>query len=332
MNERRHFGARLAAATVGLAAALAAGLLLSACGEREPQALPGYVEAELLHVAPVATGTLARVAVARGQRVEAGQPLFAMDGTPELHSAEAAAARQDRAAAQWANLRTGKRPLELTALEQQVLQSDAALAASTSALQRQAQLVDQGFVSAARLDELRAARDRDAARVRELHAQMALARQASRRDEIQAAAADTRAAQADAALAGWRQGQTLRSAPRAGQVFDVVHRPGEVVAAGSPVVSLMPDGALKVLFFVPEQRLPGAAVGATVRIGCDGCAPDQRARIRWVSPQAEYTPPVLYGNEARAKLVFRVEAEPLPGAVLHPGQPVDVRFETGSAR
>jgi HlyD family secretion protein len=331
MTGKRQTARGSSGVAVGLAMALTAGLVLVGCGAREPEALHGYIEAELLHVAPVTTGTLARVAVARGQRVEVGQPLFAMDSTPELHSVAAASARQDRAAAQLANLRTGKRPLEITSLEQQVLQAEAALAGSTSALHRQAQLVDQGFVSAARLDELRATRDRDAARVRELQAQMALARQASRRDEIEAADADTRAAKADTALAGWRQGQTQRNAPQPGQVFDVVHRPGEVVTAGSPVVSLLPDGALKVLFFVPERQLPLAAVGRTVRFACDGCAPDQRARIRWVSPQAEYTPPVLYGNEARAKLVFRVEAEPLPGIDLRPGQPVDVRFDAGRA-
>jgi len=330
MIAKRHPGPGAACVAVSYAMALTAGLLLASCGQREPETLHGYIEAELLHVGPVTTGTLARVAVARGQRVEVGQPLFAMDGTPELHSVAAASARQDRAAAQLANLRTGKRPLEITSLEQQVLQAEAALAGSTSALHRQAQLVDEGFVSAARLDELRATRDRDAARVRELRAQMALARQASRRDEIEAADADTRAAMADTALAGWQQGQTQRTAPRTGQVFDVVHRPGEVVTAGSPVVSLLPDGALKVLFFVPERQLPRAAVGRTVRFACDGCAPDQRAHIRWVSPQAEYTPPVLFGNKARAKLVFRVEAEPLPGIELRPGQPVDVLFEAGS--
>lgn len=306
--------------------AMAAGLLLSACSGRGPQALPGYVEAELLHVAPLATGTVARVAVVRGQHVDAGQALFAMDGTPEARAVDAAAARQDRAAAQRANLQSGRRPLELAALEQQVRQADAALEASTRAWQRQVQLVDQGFLSAARLDELRAARDRDAARVRELQAQASQARQAARRDEIEAAAAEERAALADAALASWRQGQTLRTSPRKAQVFDVVHQAGEVVTAGAPVVSLLPDGALKVLFFVPEPQLQRAVVGATVQVDCDGCAAGATARIRWVSPQAEYTPPVLYGNEARAKLVFRVEAEPLPGAVLRPGQPVDVRF------
>lgn len=309
-----------------LATALTLGLALAACGPHEAPALHGYAEAELVYVAPAATGTLARVAVERGQRVAAGQPLFAMDATPEDRGVEAATARRDRAQAQLANLRTGRRPLEIAALDQQGLQAQAALAASTSALQRQVQLVEQGFVSASRLDELRAARDRDAARVRELQAQLGLARQAARQDEIEAASADSRAAQADAALADWRQGQTERAAPRTGQVFDVLHRPGEVVTAGAPVVSLLPDGALKLLFFVPEPMLVRAAVGTTLQVACDGCAPGLQARVRWVSPQAEYTPPVLYSNEARAKLVFRVEAEPLGGITLRPGQPVDIRF------
>lgn len=311
---------------------LAAALLISACSERDPPALHGYAEAELLHIAPPASGTLAHVAVERGQRVQTGQLLFTMDSTAEARSSDAAQARQERAAAQLANLRTGRRPLELAALEQQGLQAAAALTASSSALQRQQQLVEQGFVTAARLDELRAAQDRDSARVRELQAQLALARQAARRDEVAAAAADARAAQADAALAGWRQAQAERAAPRAGQVFDVVHRPGEVVPAGAPVVSLLPDGALKVVFFVPEPQLPRATAGAMVQLGCDGCAAGLQARIRWVSPQAEYTPPVLYGTGARAKLVYRVEAEPQAGAVLHPGQPVDVRFGAPEGR
>lgn len=323
-------GRRLAGTTAWV---LTAGVVLAmaACSAGEEPPLQGYVEAELLHVAPASAGTLARVTVARGQRVAAGQPLFEMDATPEARAAEAAAARQGRAAAQWANLRSGKRPLELLAIDQQQRQAGAALAAAESALQRQSQLVEQGFVSASRLDELRAARDREQARVGELQAQRAQAQQAARRDEIEAAAAEAHAAQADAALADWRQGQTLRTAPRAGQVFDVVHRPGEVVAAGAPVVSLLPDGELKLLFFVPEPLLPRAAVGSLVQVACDGCAPGLQARIRWVSPQAEYTPPVLYGNEARAKLVFRVEAEPIEGATLHPGQPVDVRLAAASS-
>lgn len=299
---------------------------LAACDGGRSPVMPGYAEADLLYVAPTATATLSRLAVARGQRVEAGQNLFTMERVAEDRSSDAALARRDRAQAQADNLRKGRRPLELEVLRQQLVQAQAGLTVSTAAWERQAQLVQQGFVSALRLDELAASRERDAARVSELKAQIEQARQAARRDELAAADADTRAAAADLALAGWRQGQTTRSAPAAGQVFDVLFRPGEVVAAGSPVVALLPDGAVKLRFFVPQHELSRAAVGGTVQMSCDGCAAGLKARIRWVSPQAEYTPPVIYSNAARAKLVFLVEAEPAVGAALRPGQPVDVRW------
>lgn len=288
--------------------------------------MPGYVEADLLYVAPSSTATVGQIAVARGQRVRAGQPLFTMERVAEDRGTESALARRDRAQAQAENLRKGRRPLELEVLRQQLVQAQALLTVSTIAWDRQAQLARQGFVSALRLDELASARDRDRARVAEVQAQIELARQAARTDEVAAAEADTRAATADLALASWRQDQTARAAPVAGQVFDVLYATGEVVAAGSPVVALLPDGALKLRFFVPQHELGRAAVGATVQVACDGCAAGLTARIRWVSPQAEYTPPVIYSNAARAKLVFRVEADPVPGAALRPGQPVDVRW------
>ena len=312
---------RYLTAIVLTAAALAGG-----CRDAAPPPMPGYAEAELLYVAPTTTATLAQLAVARGQRVQAGQPLFTMERTPEDRAAEAAQARRDRAQAQAANLRSGRRPLELEALRQQLAQAQAGLVASQAALERQTQLVRQGFVSPLRLDELNSARQRDAARVDELRAQLAQAQLAARRDELAAADAEARASGADLSLATWRQEQALRRAPGASQVFDVLYRPGEVVIAGAPVVVLLPDGALKLRFFVPQHELARATIGGTVQLSCDGCAGGLVARIRWVSPQAEYTPPVIYSNAARAKLVFRVEAEPAPGAALRPGQPVDVRW------
>jgi HlyD family secretion protein len=66
-------------------------------------------------------------------------------------------------------------------------------------------------------------------------------------------------------------------------------------------------------------------VGNAVEVRCDGCPGPVAANISFISTQAEYTPPVLYGREARAKLVFLVEARP-EGGNLHPGQPVDVRL------
>jgi len=302
--------------------------LVSACApQSDGMAMSGYAEAELVYVAPSAAGTLRTLAVARGDRVKQGQLLYSLDVDSEAISRDAARARSEQAAAQADDLRTGKRPLELKQIDEQLLQAQATLAGSAATLQRNQKLVEQGYLSASTLDSLVAARDHDAARVNELQAQRAIAAMAARRDEIAAAAASVRGAQADLALAQWREGQKQRVAPADALVFDVMYRTGEWVSAGAPVVALQPADALKVRFFVPEPLLARAAVGSEVALTCDGCAPNLRARIRWVSPQAEYTPPVIYSNASRSKLVFAVEAAPLDGAAaLKPGQPLDVRF------
>jgi len=302
-------------------------LVLAGCGQGPADApMSGYAEADLVYVAPSASGVLQTVAVRRGDKVARGQALYALEADAEALGSDAAAARRDSADAQVRNLRKGRRPAELQAIDQQLAQAAAAFAGSSAALQRNQKLVEQGFQSPARLDELVAARDRDAARIRELQAQRAIAADAARADEIAAAAAAAKGSAADLALARWREGQKQRQAPVDAQVFDVMYRAGEWVNAGSPVVALLPAGAVKVRFFVPEPALAQAAVGREVAVSCDGCPAGLTARIRFVSPQAEFTPPVIYSNDSRGKLVFMVEAEPKDPAALKPGQPVDVRF------
>ena len=311
----------------GTAIALLA-LTLAACTPQAGDApMTGYAEAELVYVGASSAGLLQQVAVQRGDTVTRGQWLFTLDTDAEVLASSAAQARRERAEAQADNLRKGRRAPEVQALDEQLAQARAAATASAAALQRQQRLVEQGFVAALRLDELVAARDRDAARVRELQAQRALATEAAgRSDEIAAAAAETRGNAAELALAQWRQGQRQRAAPVDAVVFDVMHRSGEWVAAGAPVVALLPPTALKVRFFVPEPELSRAALGAEVSLSCSGCPAGSSARIRWVSPQAEFTPPVIYSAGSRSKLVFMVEAEPADPKSLKPGQPLDVRF------
>ena len=104
---------------------------------------------------------------------------------------------------------------------------------------------------------------------------------------------------------------------------------GEWVPAGAPVVTLLPPANVKVRFFVPESRLGSVKVGGRVAIACSGCEANLGATISYVSSQAEYTPPVIYSNDNRTRLVFMVEARPAPeqAAKLHPGQPVDVSLQ-----
>lgn len=310
-------------------ALLGCAALLGACSDKGAPPMSGWAEVQLLQVAPTAGGVLKTVAVKRGQAVQAGQLLFTLDDEAEGQGEAAAVARRERAAAQSANLRQGRRPEELRVIDQQLAQAQAQLSASSTALERQQELVRQGFVSPLRLDELRSNRERDAARVAELQAQQQVARLAARGPEQAAADAELRASGADVELSRWRVGQRQRLAPVAAQVFEVYYEPGETVGAGMPVVALLPPSGLKLRFFVAQGELARATPGALVRLACDGCAEGLSARIRFVSPQAEYTPPVIYSNNARSKLVFLVEAEPADAATaaaLRPGQPVDVRW------
>jgi HlyD family secretion protein len=106
-------------------------------------------------------------------------------------------------------------------------------------------------------------------------------------------------------------------------------RVGEWVAAGDPVVRMLPPENIKVRFFVPQPVLGSLTIGGKVSLHCDGCAADLPATITFVSPQAEYTPPVIYSNETRSKLIFMIEAHPSPADALklHPGQPIAVRLQ-----
>jgi HlyD family secretion protein len=121
-----------------------------------------------------------------------------------------------------------------------------------------------------------------------------------------------------------RLARRVVSTPTAGTIQQVYFRPGEVAPAGRPVVSLLPPGNIKLRFFVPQGTLPRLAIGDAVRIDCDGCAGPLVARVSFISQKAEYTPPVIYSLEERAKLVFMIEARPERPELLRVGQPVRV--------
>ena len=101
------------------------------------------------------------------------------------------------------------------------------------------------------------------------------------------------------------------------------------MGAGSPVVSLLPAGNLKMRFFVPEAVVGALKYGQDVRASCDGCGAPIPAKITYISRQAEFTPPVIFSREQRTKLVFLIEARPAPGDAvkLKPGQPLDVSLK-----
>lgn len=309
------------------AGALAACLAAAGCGQGHPPAYQGYAEGEFVLVAAPSAGRLEKRFVQRGESVEAGAPLFTLEQENEKAARSEAQSRLDNAQARLANLSAARRLPEIDALRAQQRQAIAARTLSAEQLRQQEKLYSQKFISLAGLEAARALYDRDTGRLAETEAQLRNAGLAiGREQEIGAAHADVEAGRAVLAQSDWRLGQRAVRAPAKASVQDTFYAEGEWLQAGSPVVSLLPAGAVKLRFFVPETALAGIAPGLAVRVTCDGCSAPIKARVNYVSRQAEYTPPVIYSREQRARLVYLVEARPEPqdAPLLKPGQLVDI--------
>ena len=264
--------------------------LLMSCSRPDSNRVQGYVEGEFVYVASPLPGALQTLHVQRGMQVNAGDLLFALDPTPEQAARDEAERRLAQARANVEDARKGKRPSEIKAIEAQLNQ----------------------------------ARER----VTQLEADLKTAQLGSRREQIAAAEANLRAMEAALSKAEWDLSQKRQSAPQAGLVFDTLYREGEWVAAGRPVVVLLPPGNIKVRAFVPETKIGAIHPGDSIHVSVDGTDHPIIGTVSYISPQAEYTPPVIYSNESRSKLVFMIEAvfDPATSVHLHPGQPVDVHF------
>lgn len=303
-------------------------LCVSSCSEPPASGWSGYAEADYIYVAAPLAGRLESITVQAGQRAARGVPLFKLEAEAERGARDEAAARLDAARAQAANLDKGRRSDEIAVLQAQLSQAQASAAFAQSELARQQQLLAQGFVSASRLEDASSAVKQTQARVAELSAALRVARLPARSDERAAMQASAGAASQALRQSAWREAQTQQIAPADALVSEVFFRVGEFVPAGQPVLALLPPGNLKARFFVPEADLAKFKLGQTVSLSCDGCQKPIAAHISRIATQAEYTPPVIYSNAQRAKLVFLVEARPAPeqALALHPGQPLDVRL------
>ncbi|OGP21502.1 MAG: secretion protein HlyD [Deltaproteobacteria bacterium GWA2_65_63] len=311
-----------------LSVVLSAFLAVTGCSGKPSPGYQGYAEGEFVHVSSSEAGRLVRLSVTRGQRVQADTPLFALESINEAAAQRQARQQLSAAEAQLKDLRTGKRPQELEVIRAQLAQAIAEEKKSAADLARDEAQYKAGGISNARLDETRARAESNAARTRELSSQLDVAGLSARDELVKAQTANAAAARAALEQAEWKLKQKAVHASGAGVVFDIMYREGEWVQAGSPVVRLLPPENIKVRFFVPETLLGTLTIGKNVVLHCDGCPADIPAKVTYISTESEYTPPVIYSNETRSKLVYMIEARPSAdkAADLHPGQPVEVKL------
>jgi HlyD family secretion protein len=304
-----------------VAAAIVAAIVLVPRLNR-PGVLSGYVEGEALYLASPVSGAVTGLYVRRGDRVTAGQKLYVIDPAQVFAQRDQAAAEVEAASAQADDARKGARPVELAVYEANVAAAEARARDAEAVLRRVRVLERRGIYAPARLDDAKSAYDAAVAQATAARKQRDAATLGARRDQVRAA--DSRVAQARAGLgaATARLSDIAPVAPGPGRIEDVFFQQGEWAVANQPVLALIPDDRIVLRFFVPERAISAYAPGATVRFACDGCAAGLTAKVSYISPRPEFTPPVIYSREARDRLVYLVEAR--PSVRLNPGQPVDV--------
>jgi HlyD family secretion protein len=246
----------------------------------------GYAEGDNAFVAAPQAGWVTAVKVQRGDWVTKGELLFVLDDTSQV-------AARDQARA------------TIAQAQGQMGQAQANLDLARRQLARQEGLLATGATSKQSYDQAKSAYDAALAQVAQITA-----------TETQARATLDNAA--------YQLSQRAVSSLTTGRVQDVYFRTGEYVPAMTPVVSVLPPENVYVRFFVPEDQFSHIRLGQKVKVHCDGCPDNIVGTVAFIASQEEYTPPVIFSNQSRTQLVFKVEARAPGGLKLNPGQPVDV--------
>lgn len=305
--------------------------LFSTCLPAPPLAT-GYVEGEFVLIAPVATAQVEEMHLRRGDPVQAGDTLVRLEQRDAAIALAEARAALDAAKAQMSNLGEGRREEEIRVIEANLASARAQADEIEREAARVGSLVERNVAPQAQLDEIMSRLEVARAHVAEVEANLAVARLPARPQEIAAAEAQVAQAGARVEAAAWQLDRRTLTAPADGRIHEILRNTGEIAGPQAPVLSMLPEHAVFIRLFVPEDAVAAVAIGTELRINCDGCGDGARATVTYVASEPEFTPPVIYSLENRQKLVYTVEARPSGAtAALKPGQIVDAVL-TGPAQ
>ncbi len=301
--------------------------ILAGCQQRSTGVYQGYVEQDFVHVSSTQSGYLESLAVEEGDRVEKGEALFSLEALPEETRVEEMKKRIAAARKRLEEMQLGEREEAIQAQQAALEARQAEARLRRLQFERQQKLKRGDVVAREEFDRAKSEYEQAQAWVREAQKRLELANLGAREQLVQAQREEIAALETQLREARWRFAQASRQAPAGGIIDRVLFEPGELVQAAQPVVVISPDHEMKVRFFVPEAELNHIQNNQKVRVQLTDAAPELEARISYISTDPEYTPPVIFSEESRDKLVWRVEARFGEGAeevTIHPGQPATV--------
>ncbi|MBV4414316.1 HlyD family efflux transporter periplasmic adaptor subunit [Enterobacteriaceae bacterium YMB-R22] len=302
--------------------------VLAGCYGPDAPDFSGYVNGEFIYLSHSATERVEDILVTRGSRVSRGQELVVMESFTVENSRDVARKNYEAELATLRNLQSGERPEELAVTRSQLERATAAARLAKNQMERYQKLYATQVISGAEWDNVKQDYAQKQAQVKELTSQLKAQKLPARSQQLKNQQSRVEQAKLQLDKARWDSQQSTIVAPQDALVYDIIYRRGERPGAGRPIISLLPPENIKVRFFVPEKRLGEVSVGQKVSFTCDGCQNAITGSINYISPQAEYAPPVIYSTSRREKLLFLVEAVPEQASIslLKPGQPVDVRL------
>ncbi len=320
----------LRAAVSTAAAAIAAAAIAAASCARTPAGIEasGTIEATEIRVASKVTGQILSMGAREGDALRPGEAIALIDHEAldlQLGQAEAGV---ELAKAQLDLLLAGARGEDLAQAEAALDSAREAARIARADAARSAELFASGSATAKQRDDAdaRAAQ----AEAQERSAEQALKKlvSAARPEELRAARARLEQAEWTARAARKQIDDCEVKAPIAGLVSKRLSEPGELATAGSGLVTMIDPASLTLTIYVPETSLASIAIGQSASIAVDS-APGRAfpGKVSRISPKAEFTPKNVQTKDERVKQVFAVTIDLGDGeGVLKPGMPADAEL------
>ncbi len=299
-------------------------IFLSACGGSQENQYQGYIEGENTYLASPYSGTLMQLGVQRGERVTKGQFLFQLDENPQIMLLKKGGQDIAQAKHMLNDLNEPLRPQEIAAIKAQIAQVEANISLAELRVKRYQHLYEKNASAKDTLDEAIENLTKQQKLKDQYVANLQLGEHGSRDEQIRAQEKKIESLTSEFEVAKWELAQKRMKAPNAGIIFDTYFTIGAFVGAGQAVLSLLSYDHVYAIFFVPKEDLARIKIGQEIMLSCDGCNKTEAAIVRYISPEAEYAPPLVYSRENHEKIVFRIKASVKDYQYFKPGLPVTV--------
>ncbi|MBI4509894.1 MAG: HlyD family efflux transporter periplasmic adaptor subunit [Deltaproteobacteria bacterium] len=283
-------------------------LLLAACSTRADgrEAFQGVIEHEERALGFEVGGRVIAIPVTRGSKVTQGALLARLDDSLLKPLRDARASDVKAARAELDLLRAGSRPEDVRAAEAQLRASRERVVQLEKQLVRERVLAGRGALGPVRVEELESESLRAQEETRMLEERVRLLRAGARAEEVTAAEARAEGASAMLLAEEQRLARHVLAADQPATVVGVHVEAGEVVAQGTPVVTLADTKRPFVDVLVPQARITEIRTGASASVRVDGLKGTLSGRVEDIGRSTEFTPRYVYSPRERPSLSVRV--------------------------